>query len=76
MLGAAISYMNADNKFGVGAPESSGDDRFASEFHNIGLAGKFAYETRDNTMNPRSGQIVELGLWRYDDSIGGDSNYW
>ena len=76
MLGAAISYMNADNTFGAGVPESSDDGRFASEFQNVGLAGKFAYETRDNTMNPRSGQIVELALWRYDEAIGGDYDYW
>jgi hypothetical protein len=76
MLGAAISYMDADNVFGLGLPETEDDLQFASSFKNIGVAGKFVYETRDNTMNPRSGQIAELNIWRYDDAIGGDYDYW
>jgi hypothetical protein len=27
-------------------------------------------------MNPRTGQLVDLGIWRYDDAIGGDYDYW
>lgn len=80
LIGAGLSYMNADNTFGTGLPEpepeSSYEDRFSVEFKNVGLAGKVTYETRDNTMNPRSGQIVELSLWRFDNAIGGDYDYW
>jgi len=76
MLGAAISYMDADNVFGLGLPEVENPWQFASEFKNIGAAGKFLYETRDNSMNPRSGQVAELSVWRYDDAIGGDYDYW
>jgi hypothetical protein len=80
MIGAALSYLKADNTFGAGLPDPNpdtlDDGRFALDFHNVGLAGKIAYETRDNTMNPRSGQFVELSLWRYDDAIGGDYEYW
>jgi len=76
LLGAGVSYLDADNTFGFGPPDALDDDRFATNFKNIGIAGKIAYETRDNTMNPRSGQIVELSLWRYDDAIGGDYDYW
>lgn len=75
LLGGGISYMKADNQFGIGAPEE-GDGRFAINFHNIGVAFKAAYETRDNTMNPRSGQLFDLSLWRYDEAIGGDYDYW
>jgi len=76
MLGAGFSYLDADNRFGLGLPDSLDDDRFASDFRNVGLSAKLAYETRDNMMNPRSGQIVELSAWRYDEAIGGDYNYW
>jgi hypothetical protein len=75
MLGAGFSYLDADNKFGIGIPDGEGD-RFATDFANVGLAAKASYETRDNMMNPRGGQIVELNLWRYDDAIGGDYDYW
>ena len=80
LLGAALSYLNADNTFGFGLPVPNPDvlneERFALDFNNVGLAGKIVYETRDNTMNPRSGQIIELSLWRYDEAIGGDYDYW
>lgn len=76
MLGAAVSYMDAENVFGLGLPGGSGDWDFATKFKNIGLSGKILYETRDNSMNPRSGQVAELNVWRYDDAIGGDYNYW
>lgn len=75
-LGAGISYMSADNTFGIGLPEDDTDGRFSADFKNIGLAARAAYETRDNSMNPRSGQLVELSLWRYDNAIGGDFDYW
>ena len=80
LLGAALSYLNAENTFGFGLPDPNPDvlneERFALDFNNVGLAGKVVYETRDNTMNPRSGQIIELSLWRYDEAIGGDYDYW
>ena len=80
LLGAALSYLNAENTFGFGLPDPNPDvlneERFALDFNNVGLAGKIVYETRDNTMNPRSGQIIELSLWRYDEAIGGDYDYW
>jgi hypothetical protein len=80
LIGAAINYLSADNTFGTGLPDPDPDaldeGRFSTSIHNVGLAGKIAYETRDNTMNPRTGQIIELSLWRYDDAIGGDYDYW
>ena len=27
-------------------------------------------------MNPNSGQLVNLSLWRYDEAIGGSFDYW
>ena len=57
MLGAAFSYMDADNTFGIGLPEDRGPELVSSDFKNNGLALTAAYETRDNMMNPRSGQI-------------------
>ena len=76
MLGAAFSYLDADNEFGIGAPVEPSPELITSEFKNVGLAIKGAYETRDNVMNPRTGQIVELSLWRYDEAIRSDYNYW
>ena len=76
MLGFAASYLDADNTFGFGLPDEQDEGRFSADFQNVGVALKAAYETRDNTMNPRTGQLVDLSIWRYDDAIGSDYNYW
>lgn len=75
-LGAALSYLDTDNRFGIDVPENLASDRFESNVKNIGVAVKAAYDTRDNLMNPRRGQILEMSAWRYDDAIGGDYDYW
>ena len=38
MLGAGFSYLDADNKFGIGIPSGMDRDRFATDFSNVGLA--------------------------------------
>jgi hypothetical protein len=76
LLGVGLLYLDAKNRFGASLPDSTEDDRFALTFKNAGVAAKLLYETRDNTMNPTAGQLFELSLWRYDESIGGSFDYW
>ena len=76
MLGTALSYMDAENQFGIGPPDDLDEERFSADLTNVGLSGKAAWDTRDNTTNPRRGQLVELSIWRYDEGLGGDYNYW
>ena len=45
-------------------------------FRNVGLAGSAIYDTRDDSMMPGAGQLYDLTLWRYDDAIGSDFDYW
>jgi hypothetical protein len=45
-------------------------------FRNFGLAGSAIYDTRDDSMMPGAGQLYDLTLWRYDDAIGSDFDYW
>jgi hypothetical protein len=75
-LGIGLSYLDADNVFQVEIPEEAPIDLFRSEFQNAGLSAKLAWDSRDNTSMPNSGQLLDLALWRYDESIGGDFNYW
>lgn len=76
MIGGGLLWMDAKNQFGIRAPGDREDDRFRLDFRNVGLELKLTYETRDNTMNPTSGQLAELALWRYDEGFGGDYDYW
>lgn len=75
-LGIGLSYLDADNVFQIDIPEGAPIDLFRTEFQNAGVSAKLAWDSRDNTSMPKSGQLLDLALWRYDESIGGDFNYW
>lgn len=75
-LGIGLSYLDATNTFKVSLPDDTTFGLFATDLTNVGLAGKLAHDTRDNTAMPNSGRLFELGVWRYDESIGGDYEYW
>ena len=44
-------------------------------FVDAGLALSLIYDTRDNTLMPGSGYIVDLSNWHYAEDLGGDFNY-
>ena len=75
-LGTALSYLDARSKFDFSFPDEEIEQVLNLDIKNVGLAVRGFYDTRDNTMNPVGGQLVELSLWRYDESIGGGFNYW
>lgn len=74
-LGVSISVLDADVAFkldsGGTLPLSLSDFGFTS----VGIAGSAAYDARDDTMMPSSGQLIDLTAWWYDDAIGSDFNY-
>jgi hypothetical protein len=74
--GIGLSYLSADTAFRVDLPDETPIELFPSDLKNVGLSGKLAWDSRDNTSMPNSGQLVDLALWRYDDTIGGDYDYW
>lgn len=76
MLGAGFVYLDARNRFGRELPGEPEDNRFALNFKDVALSTKLGYESRDNTMNPTSGQLVELDLSRHDQAFGGSYDYW
>ena len=74
--GIGLSYLSADTAFRADLPDGTPIKLFPNDLKNVGLSGKLAWDSRDNTSMPNSGQLVDLSLWRYDDAIGGDYNYW
>jgi len=75
-LGVGLSYLDADNAFRIELPDEAPVDLLRTEFQNAGLSAKLAWDTRDNTSMPNTGQLLDLALWRYDEAIGGDFDYW
>ncbi len=74
--GIGLTYLNADTAFRVEIPDEAPIELLPSTLTNVGLAGKLAWDSRDSTSMPNKGQFIDLSLWRYDDAIGGDYNYW
>jgi len=75
-LGMSLSYLDAKNEFSLDAPGDPPAQVLESDIKDAGLAVRGSYDSRNNTMNPNKGRLVDLGLWRYDDAIGGNYNYW
>ena len=74
--GLGMSYLDASSAFRVDLPEDIPLDLFRKDLKNNGLAVKVAWDTRDNTALPSNGQLFDLALWRYDETVGGDYDYW
>ena len=74
--GMGLSYLDASTAFLVELPEDPPVDLLRSDTNNAGLSGKIAWDSRDNTSMPNTGRLFDLALWRYDEAIGGDSDYW
>ena len=74
--GIGLSYLDASSAFEVEIPDEAPVDLFRSDLQNSGLSAKLAWDTRDNTSMPNRGQLFDLAVWRYDEAIGGDYDYW
>jgi len=74
--GIGLSYLDATVAFKIDLPEGAPIDLFETGVTNAGLSAKLAWDTRDNTSMPNKGQLFDLAVWRYDDAINGDFNYW
>lgn len=73
-LGGKLSYLNADGTFKLG--EEAPIDLLQRSMSDSGLALQAVWDTRDNTMTPNRGQSFEAALWRYDEALGGEFDYW
>ena len=78
--GIGFSYLDASTQFKNNLTEEPPiepySDLFQNDLRNIGLSAKLAWDTRDNTSMPQRGQLFDLAVWRYDEAIGGDFDYW
>ena len=61
-LGMSFAYLEADNEFSLDLPEDSPSQFLTADIRDVGLAVSGSYDSRDNTMNPSKGQLVDLSL--------------
>jgi len=76
--GIGLSYLDANTDFKTDPPEPEDVpiNLWGVDVKNVGLSGKLAWDTRDNTSMPNNGQFFDLSLWRYDEALSGDYDYW
>jgi hypothetical protein len=76
LLGGGLSWLDAETQFRFDLPGAPPEAGLTSDFQNVGISATLLYETRDSSMSPTAGQLAALELWRYEDSLGGDFDYW
>ena len=74
-FGITTSFVDADIDFKTGLSAVDDTSLLDFSFVDVGLAASLIYDTRDNTMMPESGYIIDMTIWRYDKGLGGDFDY-
>ena len=75
-LGASVEFYDANTVFRIDLPDEKPPiDFLADDFRDVGLALKVMRETRDDTIFPSDGQLLDITLSRNDDAFGGDYEY-
>jgi len=75
-LGISLMNLDADIDFNIDPNNPPPRNLLDFSFRNVGLAGSAIYDALDDSMMPGQGQLYDLTIWRYDDAIGSDFDYW
>jgi hypothetical protein len=75
-LGMSMMNLDADVDFLIDPNNPPPRSLLDFSFRNFGLAGSAIFDTRDDSMMPGQGKLYDLTVWRYDDAIGSDFDYW
>jgi len=74
--GFGFSYLDANNEFKQDLPEEAPPgDLFALRFQDVGVFGRFMYESRDDSLMPNTGRLFDVSMTVNDDFLGGDYDY-
>lgn len=77
-LGVGLSYLDADISFRV-PPTGSGDADIEGlldgQITDIGLTARVMRETRDDSLMPSTGRLIDLTISSHGDYVGGDYDY-
>jgi hypothetical protein len=76
-IGLATSMLDAGVDFPLDPGLGDRDDPVIPgiDFKDVGASLSVLYDSRDDTMLPARGQLLELASWHYGESFGGDFNY-
>lgn len=75
-LGGKFLYTETESQFDFSIDEDTEIGLGDIFSRNIGLAAEVTYDGRDNVFTPNKGQLLQIDIWRFDEGLGGDYNYW
>jgi len=75
-LGGKLLLLETESQFEITLGEDTelGVDNINASNH--GVAATATYDSRDNVFTPNSGQLLQFDIWRFDEALGGDYDYW
>lgn len=76
-LGMSLTYMDALINFdlGLGGNDPGSFGLLDFDFQNVGIGASAIYDSRDDTMMPGDGALVDFTMSTFDKALGGDFNY-
>ena len=78
-LGMSLTYLDGlidfKQRVSLTDPDPSSFGLLDFEFTNIGIGASAIYDSRDDTMMPGDGALVDFTISTFDEAIGGDFNY-
>ncbi|MBC2742985.1 MAG: hypothetical protein HGJ93_08050 [Desulfosarcina sp.] len=75
-LGGKLLYLETESEFEITIGEDTDITLGDISSRNVGVAAEASFDGRDNVFTPNSGQLLQLAVWRHDEGLGGDYNYW
>jgi hypothetical protein len=75
-LGGKLRFMDTEAKFNNDLDKIGTIGLDDIQSRDMGVAGEATYDSRDNVFTPNSGQLLQFDVWRFDEALTGDFNYW
>ncbi len=75
-LGGKLVFLDTETDLKIELDELEDIDAEDIQSRNVGLAAAATYDSRDNVFTPNTGQLMQFDVWRFDETLTGDFNYW
>ena len=75
-FGGKLLFMGTESDFDFTNGENTEITIGDISSQNVGVALEASFDSRDNVFTPNSGQLLKLAVWRHDEALGSDFDYW
>jgi len=75
-LGGKLLVLETESQFDITLGEDTEIGADDIQSLNVGVAASATFDTRDNVFTPNNGQLIQFDIFRFDEALGGDFDYW